>query len=78
MAQLLQHRDFTASQVAGLVDALANNSQVGLIYDDVDVYEFYSRLLASHEALLSSNDRAFLHRRLFTPDQLGDRPSELL
>lgn len=78
MARLLQHRDFTAAQVAGLVDALANNSQVGFIYDDVDVYEFYSRLLASHEALLSSNDREFLHQRLFTPDQLGDRPSELM
>jgi hypothetical protein len=63
---------FTARQVRGLVAAL-DNTQVGWISEDDDVFDFYTWLMDSHESLLTDDDLALL-RNTFTPRVVEPTP----
>lgn len=65
--------NFTASQVHGLLAAL-ENSQVDLILGDSDVFAFYAKLLAGHDANFNAEQRDMLRTRLAesAPDEGDD------
>jgi hypothetical protein len=46
---LEQYADFSADQAIALIDAAVNNDQIHLLFDDVDVYMFFTQLAIDHE-----------------------------
>jgi predicted nucleic acid-binding protein len=62
--RLSRFSEFTPDQVASLIDAAIDNSQVGGIMEDDDVFEFYDGLSRQYGALIASDQWDRLNDRL--------------
>lgn len=64
IGRLSRFSEFTPDQVAALLDAAIDNSQVGGIMEDDDVFKFYDGLARQYGALIASDQWDRLNDRL--------------
>jgi hypothetical protein len=59
LRRLDAYTDFTADEARDLMSAAVSNDQIYRIYDDDDVYEFFTQLAIDHEDDLDPEDLAY-------------------
>lgn len=75
--KLCAFNEFTAQEVDTLITILMGNSQVGLIFGDVDVYSFYKRIYTKYSEYIDADKLTFL-KELFAENEDTEKKIEKL